>query len=107
MVEIMAEHHKYVPVVTTVGEHLIDSTGEKVAIEKATFNPMFMSGDHLTAERGRGALRIRMNSDTQVKRLEGLIPVAKDWHAKLNLLEVKSISCCILTFIYTFLYHFS
>ena len=88
MVDIMTEHHKYVPAVTFSVNHFINTTGESVTLQSAKFSPLIMGGDHLTAERARGAIRIRMNSDTPVKRLEGLIPVSEDWHAKLNMLEV-------------------
>ena len=92
MVDIMVEHHKYVPVVTTSVNHFINSTGESVTLQNAKFSPIIMGGDHLTAERARGAIRIRMNSDTPVKQLQGLIPISEDWHAKLNMLEVNCLA---------------
>ena len=94
MVEIVTELHKYVPVITSIDDCTIDSTGDRVEVPKAKFCRILFGGDHLTAERGRGALRIRMNSDTPTKRLEGIEPVTEDWHAKLNLLQV----CIFSTF---------
>ena len=37
MVEIVTELHKYVPVVTSINDRTIESTGEKVEVPKAKF----------------------------------------------------------------------
>ena len=47
-----------------------------------------MGGDQLTAARGRGAKKAKVHADSPTSRLEGLIPVAEDWHTKVVLLEV-------------------
>ena len=72
--------------------HFINSTGESVTLQNAKFSPIIMGGDHLTAKRGRGAIRTRMNSDTPVKRLLGLIPISEDCHAKLNMFRVNCLT---------------
>ena len=46
-------------------------------------------GDQLTVARGIGAQRIRANSEEGASRLEGLIPVVEDWHAKVCFLGVR------------------
>ena len=68
------------------------------------FHPIIIGGDQLTASRARGAKKAKVHADSPVSRLEGLIPVAEDWHTKLNLLEVRefvylrlAIIACILT----------
>lgn len=46
----------------------------------------------LTAARARESKAIRSNSIRGKDRLDGIIPVVEDWHAKLCFLEVKHIS---------------
>ena len=43
----------------------------------------------LTAKRARGAQHIRENSDRKRHRLEGIIPIIEDWHAKMCLVGVS------------------
>ncbi len=43
----------------------------------------------LTAKRARGGKDIRSNSERGKDRLEGLIPVVEDWHAKVCLFGVS------------------
>ena len=45
----------------------------------------------LTAKRARGSKHIRSNSLRGLDRLEGLLPVAEDWHAKVCLMGVNYI----------------
>ena len=47
--------------------------------------PVLLGGDHLTAARARGANKTK---DAPTSRLEGLVPVAEDWHTKVIFLEV-------------------
>lgn len=43
----------------------------------------------LTAKRARGAQHIRENSDRKRHRLEGIIPIIEDWHAKMCLVGLS------------------
>ena len=43
----------------------------------------------LTAKRARGAQHIRENSDRKRHRLEGIILIIEDWHAKMCLVGVS------------------
>ena len=43
----------------------------------------------MTAKHARAGVRIRNNSMNSADRLEGLLPVAEDWHAKVFFLEVS------------------
>lgn len=43
----------------------------------------------MTASRIRGSKRIRRNSYTALKRLEGFTPCVEDWHARVCLLGVN------------------
>ena len=47
-------------------------------------------GDQLTVARSRGFQRIRINSTRRKDRLEGLVPIVEDWHAKVSILGVSS-----------------
>ena len=89
MVDIMSTLHQYVPVVEYTEEHYIPSSQQSVLVPRAYFHPIIIGGDQLTAARGRVAKKAKLHADSPVSRLEGLIPVAEDWHTKVNLLEVS------------------
>ena len=42
----------------------------------------------MTVCRSRGAQAARCNDDVAVERLDGITPVAEDWHARLTLMRV-------------------
>ena len=48
-----------------------------------------MGGNHLTSARMRNAIKIKVNSKTDCKRLSGIVPVMDDWHTKVNLFSDK------------------
>lgn len=55
----------------------------------ATFDLyLILGGDQMTSARVRGSQRIRSNSERGVDRLQGVVPVTEDWHAKMCFLEV-------------------
>ena len=104
MVDIMSCLHTYVPTEDYTEQCFIPSSDSTVQVPKAVFHPIIIGGDQLTASRARGAKKAKVHADSPVSRLEGLIPVAEDWHTKLNLLEVRefvylrlAIIACILT----------
>ena len=43
----------------------------------------------MMAARGRGAQKAKMNALLPLTRLEGLVPVAADWHAEVKILDVR------------------
>ena len=63
------------------------------------FSHVLIGGDQLTAARVRGADRVMGNSNNGQERLEGLVPVVEDWHAKVCFLQVRSCHCtyCVST----------
>ena len=67
---------------------------ETVKLKEKKFSTTIVGGDQLTVSRIRGSQRIRGNSDTSEQRLDGLLPVSEDWHAKMCFMEVR------LTFIH-------
>ena len=85
----MAFSHHYVPQV--VGEKQCLVNGETVTVIKSSLNPILFGGDQLTASRARSAKKAKLNSVKSVTRFDGLVPVAEDWHTKLNFLTVSSI----------------
>lgn len=58
-------------------------------LKQDMFYQILFGGDQLTVARARGSQHIRMNSDTAVDRLLGLIPVTEDWHTSVVLLGVR------------------
>ena len=53
-------------------------------LSRASIHPILIGGDQLTACRARGAKKAKVNSFEAESRLDGLIPVAEDWHARLK-----------------------
>lgn len=81
MVAIMEELHKYVPTATSTMEvERPGSVNAEVTTDK--FHYILMGGDQLSVARARGSQRLRGNSCRPRDRLEGLVPVCEDWHAK-------------------------
>ena len=48
-----------------------------------------LGGDYLSVARARGAQHRRRTAEMEKYRLDGMLPVAEDWHAKVCLLEVS------------------
>lgn len=90
MVDIMTHHHKYVPAVEYVRQVKIPNSPVRVDVQQALMHKVLFGGDQLTAVRARSAKKAKSNSASPLTRLEGLVPCAEDWHAKLNLLEVRT-----------------
>ena len=91
MVEILDDKHKYVPykaldATTTVPDHQSDI---QVTVCHRNLHKILFGGDQLTVARVRGAQGMREGSQNAIGRLEGVIPVAEDWHTKLCLIEVR------------------
>lgn len=92
MVDIMESLHNYVPTLSlTETVQLAGTEDEEVEVDLAEFHYTLMGGDQLTAARARGSKRVRSNSENPKERLEGLLPVCEDWHAKQCLLGVSNI----------------
>lgn len=88
MISIMETLHTYVPTQTEKTVIHIPGVGEK-EVYGDRFHHILFGGDMLTAKRARGSKHIRSNSLRGKDRLEGLIPVVEDWHAKVCLLGVR------------------
>lgn len=61
---------------------------KEVASFQGNSLPILFGGDQLTTERARTVKNVLSNSDAATSRLEGLVPVTEDWHAKMCLYKV-------------------
>jgi L1 cell adhesion molecule like protein len=87
MIDIMSSLHKYVPSKVKTDPITLNNTTHNVIDEQ--LYPICFGGDQLSVARYRGSQLIRSNSTTPSNRLEGLIPVAEDWHTAVVLLKVS------------------
>ena len=60
---------------------------------EAVLKPIFFDGDALTEERARNVQWTFKDGDNAFDRLEGLDTSHADWHAKVNLFEVRILIC--------------
>ena len=58
-----------------------------------SYVPVLLWGDYLTVVRARGAQLIHSNSELQRDCLNEFHPCAEDWHCKVALLQVCTITC--------------
>ena len=86
----MSHLQQYVPTNTTEDEIHNPLTNESFKVFLDHFHYLLIGGDQLTVERAIGAKKERSNEKRGVDRLEGLLPVIEDWHAKVASLKVKS-----------------
>lgn len=92
MVQILDRLHNYVPMTQTEQEFDVvhdDDDVEHLSITVDHFHHILLGGDQLTVARVRGCQRIRNNSESGRACLEGLLPVAEDWHSKMCYLKVS------------------
>ena len=101
MVEILDSIHKYVPTKRMTQEFDVPNEDEETGVEHVSldidhFHHILLGGDQLTVARVRGAQSIRNNSENGRNCLDGFIPVAEDWHAKMCYLKVSlDIHCTV------------
>ena len=92
MCEIMDKLHDYVPAKQVVETFDIFRDDSPVEMEEYVFHQILLGGDQLTVARACGSAAIHEDHITCVctskDRLEGLLPVVEDWHAKQCLLKV-------------------
>ena len=95
--DILEELQKFAPSKSQTTNVPVPNTSEVRSLKEITFHRLLFGGDQLTAKRARAGVRIRNNSVNNADRLEGLLPVAEDWHAKVVFLEVSV--CLMVVFI--------
>ena len=89
MVAIMETLQHYIPRIRQSTHLNVPGSDEQETVHNDFFCSILFGGDQLTVARAIGAQRIRANSEDGTARLEGLIPVVEDWHAKVCLLGVS------------------
>ena len=89
--------------ITPREEEVIPSNGQVVKVCKAIFNQVLLGSDQLTAahaREARKATKAKVSSDIRSIRMEGVVPVAEDWHTMMNFIgvciDVKSGLTCFL-----------
>lgn len=85
-------HHlmKFVPTLPKEGSATLPN-GSKLEYDDTEFFKILFGGDQLTAARIRGTQALRVTQDKAVDRLQGLLPVAEDWHARMALVDVSKV----------------
>ncbi len=63
--------------------------GSMIKLDDTKFFKIFLGGDQLTVARVRGTQALRVTQDRAMDRLQGLIPVNEDWHARMALIKVS------------------
>lgn len=94
MIEILEEYKKYLP---SRNVTLKEPIPESNSTEDKAYVTTLVGGDYLSVARARGAQLIRKTSELEMHRLDGILPVAEDWHAKVCLLEVYGLGCSVLS----------
>jgi len=89
----MEELQKYVPTHTCHIKHSLPN-GDFYTVEEQAIHPILSGGDQLTCCRC-GAQSLRCNHESTLDRLEGLVPVTEDWHARLTLVKVDHNCICV------------
>ena len=87
MISILQHVQKYVPAKTVNREVTLPDQG-RMKYSEQHYAVALIGGDQLTVARARGAQKIRSNSFKSEDRLDGVLPVAEDWHGKMCLLQV-------------------
>ena len=84
----MSDLQQYVPIqgAAITNDTPTDNTQQP---SKEKVQALLFGGDQLTATRAQGCQELRMNSDTDVGRVKGLIPTTEDWHTAVTLLVVS------------------
>ena len=86
---IMEHYQKYVPTKTSEEQYYDSYSNETIDLHGDSLHYLLFGGDQLTVERACGSKKIRNNSERGIERLEGLVPVVEDWHARVALLKVS------------------
>ena len=89
MIDILGEYKNYILSKVIPLKELIP--GSEIT-ENRAYVAILISGNYLSVALTRGAQYIRRTSELAMHQLDGILPVAEDWHAKVCLLEVLIIN---------------
>ena len=84
---IMQNLHKYVP--TKKYQKTYQLPEDDLVCNEECYHRILLGSDQLTVSRSRSAQGARCNDDQPVQRLDGLVPVTEDWHARMTLMRVR------------------
>ena len=87
MSHIPTHYMKLVPTREAEGQHTLPN-GVNISFDDTQFHEILIRGDQLTVARVRGAQVMRDTHDKRGDRFEGVIPVVKDWHARMTFLKI-------------------
>lgn len=91
MMDILEDYKKYIPSKVVI---LKDPIPQEDTTEDKSYVTTLLGGDYLSVARAREAQYIRSSSERREDKLDGMLPVAEDWHAKVVLLEVSTKKSC-------------
>ena len=95
MLDILDHLQQYIPAKTAHRALEIPDCEERIEFDEKMFEKTLIGGDQLTAARARGSILVRANCVKAEDRLDGVLPTAEDWHAKLCFLEVIHTGNCV------------
>ena len=78
-----------VPTESAEGQHVLPN-GSTIPCDDTRLLKVLLGGDQLTVARVCGTQALRASEDKAVDRLEGVIPVIEDWHARMTLMIVSA-----------------
>ena len=87
MCKILACLQEYVPSHST--DSRLDVADQAILVRNVNFLPILLEGDQLTAARARGSKFLRASHDSAKDRLDALVPVVEDWHARVTFDKVR------------------
>lgn len=104
MFAIMDEMQQYVP---SIRQTATVAAGDKeYQVEQDVVHSLLFGGDQLTVKNARAAQTAKSAEPLSLGRLEGLVPVFEDWHARLCLLSVSkkdyNVMQCVHEFLLTY-----
>ena len=85
MIDILTHLQKYVPCKSYVKTLNLEPYTQTVYELVTTL----VCGDQLTTAHGRQCIKVKENSENNLDKLCGLLPVIEDWHAKVCCVEVR------------------
>ena len=89
MANILEEFHDtYVPSMALEGCITLPD-GSTRTFDNSQFHNVLLGSDQLTVARARGAANLRSSHARSVHRLDGIVPVVEDWHARMTLMKVN------------------
>ena len=89
MCKILDELHRYVPS-KNIHSDIALPDGGTLAHDDYKLYQILLGGDQLTVARIREAVAVRSNHENGKDRLEGIVPVIEDWHARHVFMQVRT-----------------